>query len=127
MKGYSPTVFWLPLDPDVAVVTEPENPTFAKPRAPTIAEEEAAVVPEKHNFSITFECPQFEGKRKKPVVDHRGNHKLDDEGVPMFDVIDRINGCVREELIKDNNITKNTTPEQFADLFLPLKRLKKKV
>ena len=38
--------------------------------------------------------------------------------IEMFDETIRTNGCVRDSFIKQNKITKDTKPHEYADLFL---------
>jgi hypothetical protein len=70
LSSFSKTAFWQELQPNLAVVEEPANPTFKIQRvhAPTVPQEDAAHVPVKHDFDHTFDVPPFSRKTTAYVL-----------------------------------------------------------
>ena len=64
LTGFSPHARWKALVPNDKAVVDPQNVTGL--HAPTIPEDDAAFVPQKHNFSETFDRAPFLGKEKVP-------------------------------------------------------------
>ena len=62
LTGFSATARWRALVPNEAAVEEPQNNTSL--RAPTIPADDAEFIPQKHNFSETFDRELFLGKEK---------------------------------------------------------------
>ena len=76
LTGFSPNVQGKALVPNDESVVEPQNVTGL--RAPTIPEDDTAFVPQKHNFSETFERAPFLGKEKVPRHHRNGNPVIQD-------------------------------------------------
>ena len=76
LTGFSPNAHWKALVPNDESVVEPQNVTGL--RAPTIPEDDAAFIPQKHNFSETFDRAQFLGKEKVPRCHRNGNPVIQD-------------------------------------------------
>ncbi|GFH49623.1 hypothetical protein CTEN210_06099 [Chaetoceros tenuissimus] len=126
--GFPDTAFWKELQADEKPVSEPKNKRFKLPRAPTIEARDASFVPTKHNFSAyTFERPKFEGQYKqlqldrfgKPKYIHRTGHFLTQE-------TERLKGVFDLDLAKSFNLTPNSHPHEFVDMFLPFTKSKAK-
>ena len=64
LTGFLATVRWRALVPNEAAAEEPQNNTSL--RAPTIPADDAEFIPQKHNFSETFDRELFLGKEKIP-------------------------------------------------------------
>jgi hypothetical protein len=80
LSSFSKNAFWKELQPNLAVVQEPTNPSFKIQRvhAPTVPQEDAAHVPVKHDFDHTFDVPPFAGKTTAYVLTEpkgRGRNK----------------------------------------------------
>ena len=64
LTGFLATARWRALVPNEAAVEEVQNNTSL--RAPTIPADDAEFIPQKHNFSETFDRELFLGKEKIP-------------------------------------------------------------
>ena len=76
LTGFSPNAHWKALVPNDEPVVEPQNITGL--RAPTIPEDDTAFIPQKHNFSETFDRAPFLGKEKVPRCHRNGNPVIQD-------------------------------------------------
>ena len=74
LTGFSKNACWKALVPNEESVVEPQNITGL--HAPTIPEDDAAFIPQKHNFSETFDRAPFLGKEKVPRHHRNGNPVL---------------------------------------------------
>ena len=75
--------------------------------------------PIKHNFNEEFDVPQFTGTSIKFETNRRGNLKTDKAGKPIPIRVPRDIGGIRPSFKQKYNLTANSKPWQFADVFLP--------
>ena len=79
--------------------------------------------PVKHNFNVTFDRPPFVASVTRPaVLKTRNGTKLGDEETLM-----REKGCVNPKWMQEHKLDLQTTPEEYMDLFMSLKKNKQKV
>ena len=120
MKQFPSTTYWKVLQPETAVVSEPENPRFKVARAPTITEVEAKYVPQKYNFSQRFVVPKFEAVETEPDLDQQGKPKKDNNtGKPIHITTPRYKGCVNNAFKRKYKLSATSTPWEVADAFIP--------
>ena len=106
----------------------PKNKRFKLPRAPTIEARDAALIPTKYNFSAyTFERPKFNGSYKKLCLNRFGDPKMGSKfNTLITEETERLNGVFDLDLAQTFNLTPNSHPHEFVDLFLPFKKSKAK-
>lgn len=123
ITGFPDSAFWKVLDADEDVALEPENPSFKNPRAPTIDEKDATRIPQKHNFSkYSFPIPMFTGKTTRVARYASGTIKKHRNGYPKYEEVVREEGQVEPNFINKHGITKKSTPDEYAELFLPFRK-----
>ena len=117
LTGFSPHVRWKALVPNDESVVEPRNVTGL--RAPTIPEDDAAFVPQKHNFSETFDRAPFLGKEKVPRCHRNGNPVLQD-GKKVWDEKPNNNGGPKIEFLEEHGLNVDSSPQEWFKAFLPI-------
>jgi hypothetical protein len=127
LSSFSKTAFWKELKPNEAVVEEPANPTFKIQRvhSPTIPQEDAAHVPVKHDFDHRFDVPPFAEKTTAYILsESRGRNnntrKIRYDRVtkkPLTKVVTRTCAVINPAFINEHNLSKNTKPHEFANIF----------
>ena len=127
-KGFPESAYWKELKPDSQPVSEPKNKKFKLPRAPTIEARDAALVPTKYNFSAyTFDRPKFEGLYKEIQLNRFGNPKMGHKFYCMkTEEKERLNGVFDLDLAETFNLTPDSHPHEFVDIFLPFSKSKAK-
>ena len=132
-KGFPATAYWRDLVPVANTVEEPENPHFEKPRAPTISEADAEYVPQKYNFSETFDIPYFGGIYHRPQFtrqgklkrDNRGRRGKGDGGAVRTDVWPiPEGGVVQTSFMVKHNLYPLTSPTAYMEVFVPTRKNK---
>jgi len=123
-SAFPPSAYWQALDADEDIVAEPENPNFRKSRAPTVHDKrDDNKVFAKHNFSKhSFDVPVFSGKIEVPERYANGAIKYNRDGSPKMQVRTRDKGYVNPKFIKKYNLTSESHPHVYADIFLPFKK-----
>ena len=90
------------------VVEEPTD-SFKNRCAPTIPAEEGHLVPIKHNFKETFDCPIFCGRRRI-IMKWVGKKEV------IHNVI-REEGHPRKEFLREQKLSTNSSPVEFLNHF----------
>ena len=117
LTGFSPHARWKALVPNDEAVVEPQNVTGL--RAPTIPEDDATFVPQKHNFSETFDRAPFLGKEKVPRRHRNGNPVLQD-GKKVWDEKLNNNGGPKIEFLEEHGLNVDSSPQEWFKAFLPI-------
>ena len=114
------TQYWKVLQPETAVVYEPENPRFKVAWALTITEAEAKYVTQKYNFYQCFAVPKFESVKTEPDLDRQGKPKKDTTtGKPIYITTPRVKCCVNAAFNRNHKLSDTSTPWEVADDFIP--------
>ena len=117
LTGFSPHAHWKALFPNDESVVEPQNVTGL--RAPTIPEDDATFIPQKHNFSETFDRAPFLGKEKVPRRHRNGNPVLQD-GKKVWDEKPNNNGGPKIEFLEEHGLNVDSSPQEWFKAFLPI-------
>ena len=117
LTGFSPHACWKALVPNDESVVELHNVTGL--RAPTILEDDATFVPQKHNFSETFDRAPFLGKEKVPRRHRNGNPVLQD-GKKVWDEKPNNNGGPKIEFLEEHGLNVDSSPQEWFKAFLPI-------
>lgn len=112
---------WQPLVVLKDIMAEPENPTFSKPHAPTIEIDQAAFVPIKHNFTATFERPDFKSEYEVFDRGRNGRIKLDKDRKPTRVKNPQKNGRIDPAFVMQHKLSTRSSPVEFMATFLPFK------
>ena len=73
----------------------------------------------KHDFGELFKRPNFEGKVKRPSLTRRSQIRKDADGNIMYEEVPRKKGALKWSFMQKHHLTKETTPDQYANIFLP--------
>ena len=117
LTGFSATARWRALVPNEAAVEEPQNNTSL--RAPTIPADNAEFVPQKHNFSETFDRELFLGKGKIRKR-HKNGHLVLEDGKLVWDEKVNIKGGPKMEFLEEHKLDVNSLPQEWFNGFLPI-------
>ena len=117
LTGFSATARWRALVPNEAAVEEPQNNTSL--RAPTIPADDAEFIPQKHNFSETFDPELFLGKEKIPKR-HKNGHLVLEDGKLVWDEKVNIKGGPKMEFLEEHKLDVNSLPQEWFNAFLPI-------
>ena len=98
------------------------NPSFSKSRAPTVDKRDAGKVFTKQNFDEKFDIPEFQGTVKKVKTGRNGRKKrLADSGLKEnYKNVIWGNDYVNCRFKKKFNLSSNSKPHEFLDVFMPL-------
>eukprot|EP00536_Pseudo-nitzschia_multiseries_P000427 jgi/Psemu1/970/gm1.970_g len=82
---------------------------------------DAIVVEEpKYNFTEVFDIPKFKALKTEYEFDRWENIRKDAAGIPITMCTPREKGCVDPEFQKKHELSSNSHPWEFAEVFLPL-------
>ena len=117
LTGISPNAHWKALVSNDKSVVEPQNVTSLC--APTIPEDDAAFVPQKHNFSETFDRAPFLGKEKVPRRHRNGNPVIQDRK-KVWDEKPNNNSGPKIEFLEEHGLNVDSSPQEWFKAFLPI-------
>lgn len=117
--GLSPGNYWVPLQPSLTPVRQPENvdDTF---RAPTVPEDEINFVKPKYNFVETFDRMPFVGEKNNYIINKHNKVVLKGNNQPVIEELIAEKGGPRMDFIKKNKLTMDSTPADWFAAFLPM-------
>ena len=111
------------MDKDNQATPEPDNARFKTARSPTIGEADAKFVPVKYGFSIyKFDISVFGAVVKRVSLWANGMSKKKRNGNFETESNTRESGCVDPKFIVEHGLTKDTKPEQYAEILLPMNK-----
>ena len=117
LTGFLATARWRALVPNEAAVEELQNNTSL--RAPTIPADDTEFIPQKHNFSETFDRELFLGK-EKILKRHKNGHLVLEDGKLVWDENVNIKGGPKMEFLEEHKLDENNLPQEWFNAFLPI-------
>ena len=117
LTGFSPNAHWKALVLNDKSVVELLNITGLC--APTIPDDNATFIPQKHNFSETFDRAPFLEKEKVPRC-HRNGNPVIQEGKKVWDEKPNNNGGPKIEFLEEHGLNVDSSPQEWFKAFLPI-------
>jgi hypothetical protein len=119
LPGFSPHAAWVSLTCSNERVQEPNqhHPHLVGPTVPT-GQQEAP----KFNFAETFDRPPFTAMTSSVKVNAHGKPLHGRNGQPIYQDEIRDEGRANIEWLKSKKLTSDSTPAQWIDALLPLKK-----
>ena len=119
LSGFASTAMWVTLEPEEAVVVEPDRPSNCL-HAPTVSPEEERFMVVKHNFPQKFDREPFTGSVKKGCFHPNGKTKKA-QGKQVFETISLEKaGRPCPKFLKKHNLTRDSLPQDWFNAFLPV-------
>jgi Transposase IS4 len=123
LSGFATAAYWRQLVPLTDPVPDPLNGTHF--HSPTVSEGDICAEPtRKHNYEETFDRMPFVGKIHVPTILKSRKVKLGKDRKVQYKEMVSSEGAPKHNFIKNNNLTLDSTPQEWFRAFLPNSRKK---